>query len=365
MSSEPAGPARRQGRPTRAQAREFSAGGVVVRGDEVVVIVPTRRAADGSRVLALPKGHVDPGETPVAGRRARGARGDGDRRRAGQRARRDALLVPPRRAHDRQVGLVLPVRATSAATSPTTTTRSRRSAGSALEEAAARAQPRRPSARWSRWRAPTCERRPVACRAMQVLNFYSTIFADELKRGRKTATIRLGDKSGKYRKNQAVLVTIGYQYSPRETDLRSGDRPGRGDASSPSSRPRDIKHDNPEFRRHEELINFLEQIYGRAVSPEDTVTVVRFSQILDNAAGYDRGDQGLRRRPELAGAAASSARRGRANTPCGVRQSHTRVPIALVRAPDLLYIEVGRWHSPPESAKEGGSVPPTAAASRQ
>jgi 8-oxo-dGTP pyrophosphatase MutT (NUDIX family) len=53
------------GRPTRAQAREFSAGGVVVRGDQVVVIVPTRRAADGSRVLALPKGHVDPGETPV------------------------------------------------------------------------------------------------------------------------------------------------------------------------------------------------------------------------------------------------------------------------------------------------------------
>jgi 8-oxo-dGTP pyrophosphatase MutT (NUDIX family) len=52
-------------RPAREQAREFSAGGVVVRGDQVVVIVPTRRAADGSRVLALPKGHVDPGETSV------------------------------------------------------------------------------------------------------------------------------------------------------------------------------------------------------------------------------------------------------------------------------------------------------------
>ena len=52
-------------RPTRSQAREFSAGGVVVRDGEVVVIVPTRRAADGSRVLALPKGHMDPGETPV------------------------------------------------------------------------------------------------------------------------------------------------------------------------------------------------------------------------------------------------------------------------------------------------------------
>ena len=62
MSSEPI-PG--EGRPSKRQAREFSAGGVVVREDEVVVIVPTRRAADGSRVLALPKGHVDPGETAV------------------------------------------------------------------------------------------------------------------------------------------------------------------------------------------------------------------------------------------------------------------------------------------------------------
>jgi 8-oxo-dGTP pyrophosphatase MutT (NUDIX family) len=44
--------------------KEHSAGGVVVRGDEVIVIVPTRRGAQGQRVLALPKGHVDPGETP-------------------------------------------------------------------------------------------------------------------------------------------------------------------------------------------------------------------------------------------------------------------------------------------------------------
>jgi 8-oxo-dGTP diphosphatase len=52
--------------PARRQPREFSAGGVVVRGEEVVVIVPTRRAADGSRVLTLPKGHPDPGESAVA-----------------------------------------------------------------------------------------------------------------------------------------------------------------------------------------------------------------------------------------------------------------------------------------------------------
>lgn len=44
--------------------REVSAGGVVVRDGACVVIVPTRRAADGRKVLALPKGHVDPGERP-------------------------------------------------------------------------------------------------------------------------------------------------------------------------------------------------------------------------------------------------------------------------------------------------------------
>jgi 8-oxo-dGTP pyrophosphatase MutT (NUDIX family) len=45
---------------------EFSAGGVVMNdAEEVVVIVPTRRAADGSKVLALPKGHPDGEESSL------------------------------------------------------------------------------------------------------------------------------------------------------------------------------------------------------------------------------------------------------------------------------------------------------------
>jgi len=43
---------------------EFSAGGVVVRGEEMIAIVPVKRSADGSRVLGLPKGHPDGDETP-------------------------------------------------------------------------------------------------------------------------------------------------------------------------------------------------------------------------------------------------------------------------------------------------------------
>lgn len=62
MSSRKSRGRRRGG---KRPARERSAGGVVVRGEEVVVIVPTRRASDGSRVLALPKGHIDPGENAL------------------------------------------------------------------------------------------------------------------------------------------------------------------------------------------------------------------------------------------------------------------------------------------------------------
>jgi hypothetical protein len=115
---------------------------------------------------------------------------------------------------------------------------------------------------------------------VRVLNFYSSVFADQLKRGRKTATIRLGDKSHKYKKNEAVLVTIGYQHSPREkifdAVIDSVEVKRVRDLS-----PRDIEHDNPEFRRIEEMVHFLEQIYGRKVAMEDTVTVVRFSQIVE------------------------------------------------------------------------------------
>jgi 8-oxo-dGTP pyrophosphatase MutT (NUDIX family) len=45
--------------------REVSAGGVVLDGGRVLVIVPSRPAADGSHVLGLPKGHLDEGETAV------------------------------------------------------------------------------------------------------------------------------------------------------------------------------------------------------------------------------------------------------------------------------------------------------------
>jgi hypothetical protein len=114
------------------------------------------------------------------------------------------------------------------------------------------------------------------------LNFFSPAFVDQLRRGRKTATIRLGDKSRKYQRGHVVWITVGYQHSPREKIFSAViDEVDVKRVKELS--PRDIEHDNPEFRRVEEMIGFLEQIYGREVTPEDTVTVVRFSQIVEPA----------------------------------------------------------------------------------
>jgi hypothetical protein len=113
-----------------------------------------------------------------------------------------------------------------------------------------------------------------------VLNFYSAVFGDQLKRGRKTATIRVGDKSGKYERGQLVWITIGFRHSPREKLFSAVIDDVEVKPISELSR-RDIEHDNPEFRRVEEETRFLEQIYSRSLSPEDVVTVIRFSQIVE------------------------------------------------------------------------------------
>jgi len=116
--------------------------------------------------------------------------------------------------------------------------------------------------------------------ALYVLNFYSPVFVDQLRSGRKTATIRLGDKSRKYRRGQVVWITIGYRHQPREkifaAVIDDVEVKKVGELS-----PRDIEHDNPEFRRPDETLAFLQKIYTRSIAEEDTVTVIRFSQIVE------------------------------------------------------------------------------------
>jgi hypothetical protein len=113
------------------------------------------------------------------------------------------------------------------------------------------------------------------------LNFYSPTVADQLRSRRKTATIRLGDKSRKYKKGMVVQVLVGARYGPRnrifDAVIDKVEVKPLADVS-----PREIEHDNPEIRRPDEMANWLGQLYNRPVGAEDIVTVIRFSEIRDS-----------------------------------------------------------------------------------
>jgi hypothetical protein len=114
--------------------------------------------------------------------------------------------------------------------------------------------------------------------AVYALNFYSPLVADQLRSRRKTATIRLGDKSRKYKKGMVVQVLCGARFGPRERVFDAVIDKVEVKTLAELS-PREIEHDNPEIRRNEEMATFLGQLYNRPVTDDDTVTVIRFSEI--------------------------------------------------------------------------------------
>jgi hypothetical protein len=115
---------------------------------------------------------------------------------------------------------------------------------------------------------------------MFALNFYSELYEEALRSGRKSATIRLGDKSDKYRAGQIVWVTVGQRFGRRHrlfsAIVDSVDVRLVSDLS-----PRDISKENPEFRSVDEVLHLLRRIYGPEVSMEDTVSVIYFSPVSE------------------------------------------------------------------------------------
>jgi len=113
---------------------------------------------------------------------------------------------------------------------------------------------------------------------VEALNFYSPIVENQLRSGRKSATIRLGDKSGKYRKGMIVSVLAGPRFSPRkkifDAVIDKVEVKRLGDLS-----PNEIEHDNPEIRRVDDMAGFLGSLYNREVTEDDLVTLIRFSEI--------------------------------------------------------------------------------------
>ncbi len=116
---------------------------------------------------------------------------------------------------------------------------------------------------------------------MFALNFYSSLFADALLQGRKTATIRLGDKVDKYQEGQVVWITVGRRFGTRRKIFPAIiDRVEVKRLAEVT--PREIERDNPHLRHHEELIDFLSKIYGRPVALDDEVSVIHFSRVEES-----------------------------------------------------------------------------------
>ena len=114
------------------------------------------------------------------------------------------------------------------------------------------------------------------------LNFYSPIVENQLRSGRKSATIRLGDKSSKYRKGMIVAVLAGARFGPRKKIFDAVIDKVEVKTIAELS-PNEMEHDNPEIRHTEDLCRWLGQLYNRDVAEEDTVTVIRFSAIKQSS----------------------------------------------------------------------------------
>ena len=115
---------------------------------------------------------------------------------------------------------------------------------------------------------------------MFALNFYSEIYGELIRSGRKTVTIRLGDKSGKYQSGQVVWITLGRRFGTR-LRLSSAIIDAVTVKLAGELSPREIEKENPEMRTVEDALIFLERIYGRPVTELDTVTVIHFSQVRE------------------------------------------------------------------------------------
>jgi hypothetical protein len=115
---------------------------------------------------------------------------------------------------------------------------------------------------------------------MFAINFYAEYYEDVLRNGRKSVTIRLGDKSSKYVAGMIVWVTVGPRFGRRQklfTAILDRVEVKTIDQLS----PREVQKENPEFRNAEDLVQLMRRIYSDDISVEDTVTVIHFSPVSE------------------------------------------------------------------------------------
>lgn len=113
---------------------------------------------------------------------------------------------------------------------------------------------------------------------LYALNFYTDLYGDVLRNNRKTATIRLGDKSDKYKTGMLVWITVGPRFGRRQKLYTAIlDRVEVKTVAELS--PRDMERESPEARSMDDILETLSRVYGELVTPNHRVTVIYFSRV--------------------------------------------------------------------------------------
>lgn len=116
---------------------------------------------------------------------------------------------------------------------------------------------------------------------MYALNFYPELYFEALLKARKSATIRLGNKTDKYSSGQIVWITVGRKYQVRQklfTAVIDDVIVKRVDELN----SREVEKENSEFRSVDDVMSLLSRIYNQVVTPFETVTIITFSPVRDD-----------------------------------------------------------------------------------
>jgi hypothetical protein len=115
---------------------------------------------------------------------------------------------------------------------------------------------------------------------MRALNFYSSNYHSQLVCRRKTCTIRLGDKTQKYAEGDIVWVTVGKRFAQKKKIYTAViDRVLVKPICQLTAE--DLHGENPDLNNVDDLVVFLQSIYDKPLTPNDIVTVVYFSEIIE------------------------------------------------------------------------------------
>ncbi|SFM04016.1 ASCH domain-containing protein [Pelosinus propionicus] len=115
---------------------------------------------------------------------------------------------------------------------------------------------------------------------MFALNFQSSHHEELLQNRVKNCTVRLGDLRDVYAENSLVWITFGKKLSPRRKMYQAIiDKILIKKFSQLTAD--DLIHQNPSITTTEELIKFFEALYCKSISPNDIVSVIYFSEVVE------------------------------------------------------------------------------------